>query len=123
MVKPDESAVLDETMQCRRNRRLRWAGIAVAFANLGICYLAVFVGPIRGSALPILSNGSNFGWLVTIMAFFAIVQIPITLLHVLVCLLVPSLRCRGGMATVVLALLPWVEWTAMFVFLSLTVHS
>ena len=123
MVKPDESGVHDASMQCRRNRRLRRAGIALAFANLGICYLTIFIGPFRGSALPILSNSSNFGWLVTAMAFFAIVHIPITLLFVLVCLIVPSLRCRGGMSTVVLALLPWVEWTAMFAFLSQTVRS
>jgi hypothetical protein len=110
MVKPDESGVLDASMQCRRNWQLRWAGIALAFANFGICYLALFIGPFNG-------------WLVTGMMFFAIVHIPITLLFVIICILIPYLRYRGGMVTVVLALLPWVEWTAMIVFLSPTVHS
>lgn len=111
MVRPDESGVLGASMQCRRNWQLRSAGIALAFANVGICYL-----------LPILGIGSNVGWLALGMAFYAIVHIPITLLFVLICILVPPLRCRGGMATVVLALLPWVEWTVMLVFFIRTDH-
>jgi hypothetical protein len=121
MVKPDESGVLEASVLRRRNWQLRCAGIALAFANVGICYLPLFSRPFGGIAQYIL--GHNFGWLLTGMAFFALVHLPITLLFVLVCLIVPSLRCRGGMTTVVLALLPWVEWMAMFAFLSQTAHS
>jgi hypothetical protein len=116
MVKPDLSGVLDASMQRRRNWQLRGAGIALAFANLGICYLTLSIGSI-------LINGSTVGWLVTGMLFFAIVHIPITLLWVIICMVIPYLRYRGGMVTVVLALLPWVEWAAMFVFLTPTIYS
>jgi hypothetical protein len=115
---PDESGVLKASMQCRRNWQLRLAGIALAFANVGICFLL----PILANLLPIFGNLRNLGWLALGMAFYAIVHIPIILLFVLICVLVPPLRCRGGMATVVLALLPWVEWTVMIVFFIRTDH-
>jgi hypothetical protein len=118
MVRPDGSGELEASMQCRRNWQLRWAGIALAFANVGIYYLVSIVC----YRLPILGNLNNVGWLALGMAFYAIVHIPITLLFVLICILVPPLRCRGGMATDVLALFPWVEWTVMIVFFIRTDH-
>jgi hypothetical protein len=111
MVRPGESGMLVTSMHCRRNLVLRCAGIALAFANVGICYL-----------LPILGEGRNLGWLALGMASFAIVHIPITLLFLLTCIVFHPMRCRGGMATVVLALLPWVEWTVMIVFFIRTDH-
>jgi hypothetical protein len=112
MVRSDESGLLEASMKCRRNWRLHLAGIALSFANVGICYLLL----ILSYRLPILGNGKTVAWLALGMAFYAIVHIPITLLFVLICVLVPSLRCRGGMATVLLAFLPWVEWMAMIMF-------
>jgi hypothetical protein len=110
---PEVLARERDEAQAARNRRLHRIGLMLALANVAVGILLV-----AASALLSVED-RNVLMIVCLMLVFAVLHATLAVIYRialgLVSLMVPRLRRVGGLITIVLAAMAWVEWLTIVV--------